>query len=517
MKPSTLKNLTHAHAWLGLIISGVLMVVFVCGTLSFFRHNIMQWDQHHNLAKALPDKIASSALVIEHIIANGHILPDDHGVYLSLPSAQRPYFEAYYEIEDADGGHQDQRQAFDAASAEPLAVNTDNYYLADMLYRLHIDLLLPGGRELVGVVSLLFLVLVMSGLLMQLRKLVSHFYQYRINKRKDTFLDGHNLIGVTTLPYTFIYALTGVMFNLGIVYQIGLAGAMFGGDVNRMFAVAGFSQPPAQEASGQPMPLANLDAVLASAQKQMPDYTPGYLNIDGFGDQNARVEVGMYREDQLVRWTNLTYQLESLALIKRSNPADNPVGATYFTLSSLHFGDFGGVSLQFVYFIIGLGCCYLILTGNLIWLEKRQGSKQQSARGLHIVRAMTIALSCGTLLAVALSFLGARFLPAAYARTDLLPWLFLAGIMLSLVHALFVTQARRTMVLQLCISALLFALCPLYDGIWALLGHPPLGPHLNDVWLVNLVLVMVALFCLRVARQHHVRTIQQQASVSDAL
>jgi hypothetical protein len=37
MKAVTLKNLAHAHAhaWLGIIISGVLMIVFFCGSMSF--------------------------------------------------------------------------------------------------------------------------------------------------------------------------------------------------------------------------------------------------------------------------------------------------------------------------------------------------------------------------------------------------------------------------------------------------------------------------------------------------
>lgn len=40
MNKDFLKRLTEAHSWLGLIISGLLFVIFFAGSISLFRHEI---------------------------------------------------------------------------------------------------------------------------------------------------------------------------------------------------------------------------------------------------------------------------------------------------------------------------------------------------------------------------------------------------------------------------------------------------------------------------------------------
>ena len=38
-----LKRITDAHSWLGLIISGLLFVVFFCGSIALYRAEINEW------------------------------------------------------------------------------------------------------------------------------------------------------------------------------------------------------------------------------------------------------------------------------------------------------------------------------------------------------------------------------------------------------------------------------------------------------------------------------------------
>lgn len=509
MNKSTLKNLTHAHAWLGLIISGVLMIVFVCGSISFFRHNIVQWDSQYLAPSPLLNETAPVSTVLDNIARKAHHIPAHHSLHIKLPSYEKPYYYTYFETETQDGHHIDHQLNFDAHTGEQLSTNSSQFYLSDMLYRLHISLLLPYGTEIVGVITLLFFVMVLSGICMVLKKLVSHFYQYRVKRTKDTYLDGHTLIGISSLPFTFIFALTGVMFNLSILLQAGFGFAVFKGNIPALIETAGFFDVPHVEYSGNTIDNSQVDIIIKKAQQAYPEHTIASVNIYAAGDEAGQVELEMRQDQHLIPNTHVVYALKDTDVVRQYNAISAPTAATYTTLSSLHFGDFGGITLKFIYFVLGLGCCYLILSGNLIWLEKREQRRQQSKRGLAFVKAMTLALSTGTLMAVACSFIGARFAPVEWSRIDLLPLVFLSAIVISLLHALFASMkrqaVRQAMIHQLLASAVLFAICPLYDLLQAIFGHIPYNYLLLDVILVNSMLLLVALFCFALGKYHYVK------------
>ncbi|MBE0369981.1 PepSY-associated TM helix domain-containing protein [Pseudoalteromonas aurantia] len=507
MNKTTLKNLTHAHAWLGLIISGVLMIVFVCGSISLFRHNIIHWDSQYHAPDPLSEQIVPISTILDKIATQEHNIPAHHGVLISIPQSDQPYYYTAFETETADGLHIDHQLNFDANTGQLLPYNGEDFYLSDMLYLLHISLLLPYGTEIVGVITLLFFVMVMSGICIVLKKLVSHFYQYRLNKNKDIYHDGHTLIGVSSLPFTFIFALTGVMFNLSIVLQAGFGFAVFKGDIPALIKTAGFFGQPNVEYSGNPVSNTHANTIIKDVQEKYPNHKIARLNFFAMGDENGEVEVRLIEHNALIPTTHVIYSLKDASLISEYHAQQAPTAATYTVLSSLHFGEFGGITLKFIYFILGLGCCYLILTGNLLWLEKRENNRQQSKRGLAFVKAMTLALSTGTLIAVACSFIGARFAPFSWTRTDLLPTLFFCAIGISLLHALFNSMQRKAirqaMVQQLLAAAVLFAICPFYDLIQVLFGHAPHPYLLLDVILVNCALLLVALFCFSLGKHQH--------------
>lgn len=506
MNKETLKQLTNAHAWLGLIISGVLMIVFVCGTISFYRTDVILWDQHHNVKKMVDEQFIPPSGIVQKVIDKRFNIPPDHPVALYLPNPTSPVYYVYFEIENEQGQHQRKNLTFNAyTGAEVPEESASNVYLGNMLYRLHIDLLLPFGRELVGIVSLLFFVVLLSGICIHLKKMFSHFYQYRIKKDKDMRLDGHNLIGVSSLPYTLMYALTGVMFNLSIVFQAGFGFTIFQGDIEQLAETAGFGHESTIERSGQAMNIELIDSIIANAEKQAaPNAEIKNININSFGDYNAQLEIGMIDEQALVTRTDLVYQLSDGSFVEKTSSLENPVTGTYEILSSLHFGVFGGKSLQLVFFVLGLACCYLILTGNLIWLEKREANRKQSQLGLRFVKAMTLALSVGCLWAVSLSFVATRFVPFEYIRTDFLPQVFAFGIFASLIHGYALNKAKKAMIQQLYLALALFALCPVYDLFNSVFGLA-INSVNTSVVMVNIILLAMAVFCWQLARYYRTK------------
>jgi uncharacterized iron-regulated membrane protein len=507
MKPTTLKNFTHAHAWLGLIISGILMIVFVCGSMSFFRENIILWNMQYDAPNITLDEQrqpVATSVIVQNIINQGHQLPHDHGVLITAPSKEQPYFVGYFEIETPEGAHVDINQSFDPYTGERLQLDQEHYYLGNMLYRMHINLMLPAvGTELVGIVSLLFFVMILTGSLMVLKKIISHYYRYRTTRNKDTYLDGHTIIGISALPFTFIYALTGVMFNLSIILQAGFGFAVFKGNVPALLETADFySAPIINELAGKPSDLSRLDEIIADAEQRHPNKHVHFVNIFAPHDANAQVEVALTQPLSFERITRLTYQLNSASLLKEYAPSQSATAGTYDVLSTLHTAEFGSMPLKVLYFLLGLGCCYLILTGNLIWLEKREQNRQQNQRGLHFVKAMTMALSCGTFIAVASCFLAARFAPQSLSQDSLLTPVFVVMLLGCLIHGWLGKHVRGTMLQQLYVAALLSLIPPIYDASQWFMGHTPPSYLLSDVMLVNSALCLFSAFCLILIKHH---------------
>jgi len=500
MNKQTLKQLTSAHSWLGLIISGALMIVFLCGSLSFFRSNIYSWEQYHQQDKSLPENILSPSDMTKIIIDRNYKIPIDHRVMLIFPTNESPQYQAFFSTEETDGSHKRYRLYFDPETGNELNKASQNYYLADFLYKLHIDLNIPAGTEIVGIVSVIFLVIIFSGILIHLRKLIKYFYQYRLTKAKDTYLDGHNLIGVTSLPYTFMYALTGVMFNLSILFQASFGYLVFQGDIDALSNTSGFVAPTNIEPSHEPMNWQALDKTIKHANQQLPGAKVYLAKIFGFGDENAQVELRLVDTSSITERLTLTYPLKNYQNVQSKHVTDNPVQGTYHILKQLHYGSFGGITLQFIYFFLGLGCCYLILSGNLIWLEKRALNRKQSQRSLALVSAMTLCLSIGTLISVALCFVATRFVPDTFARTEFLPYLFSAGLIFSFIHALAIKNSRKVMVQQAVFTAVLFATFPIYDTLIIILGGTTHGSLIN-LMFVNFVSLLVSAFCLAFAYQ----------------
>ncbi|WP_444997311.1 PepSY-associated TM helix domain-containing protein [Aliikangiella sp. IMCC44359] len=513
MNQQTKRQLTSAHSWLGLIISGALMIVFLCGTLSFFKSNIHAWEQYHHQEKKLPDDILSPADITKIIMDRNYNIPADHRVLLLFPTDESPQYQAFFSTEESNGTHKRYRLYFDPETGKELNNTSGRYYLADFLYKLHIDLNIPGGTQIVGIISLIFFVVVFSGILIHLKKLIKYFYQYRLKKSIHTYLDGHNLIGVTSLPYTFMYALTGVMFNLSILFQAGFGYLVFQGDIGELSKTSGFKSPTNIETSGEPMNWQAIDLTIDHANQQLPGAKVYLAKIFAFGDENAQVELRLVDTNSVTERLTLTYPLDDYLNFKQTHVMENPVQGAYHVLKQLHYGNFGGIALQFVYFFLGLGCCYLILSGNLIWLKKHAANrKENKQRSLAFVRAMTLCFSIGCMLSVAICFVATRFLPETFARVDTLPYLFSTGLIFSFFHTLLFRDSRQVMVQQALLSAILFAICPLYDLLQILLGGVTEGSLLNLI-LVSLVLSLTSVFCLLFAyqnRQIQISTTSQQ-------
>lgn len=84
-------------------------------------------------------------------------------------------------------------------------------------------------------------------------------------------------------------------------------------------------------------------------------------------------------------------------------------------LSILHFAQFGGRPMRWLYFIMGLAATVMIATGLVLWTTKRQRTQagRSSQTGYRIVEVLNVATVAGLPVGVAAFFWANRLLPMA--------------------------------------------------------------------------------------------------------
>ena len=501
MKKDSLKALTNAHAWVGLIISTLLFIIFFSGSLSLFRDDIHIWERDPYFATNSQSEGFSLDAVLSQVAKDYNV--DMHGHFsLSIPTVDMPITSLYFEekISEEESIFKDLL----LSSSGEFIGEGDNFRWALFLYKLHYNLHIPEvGLYFVGIVTLFFFVALLSGVVIHWRKIVSKFFQYRKDGKKDKLLDAHNLIGVMGLPFHIMYAFSGLVFNLLIIYQISYAVVLYGGDQKKLFKAAGVVNVHLDETNIN-MPIVGLDKLLIRAKASLGEVNVEKVLIDHFGDESSSVTFMGMDDSQFSTRKEATYHIASgRELYLTKDNYDNDLRGGLAVITSLHYGDFAGYSLRILFFILGIGTCYIILTGNLMWLKKKASlrKEKQNLVGLRIVHAMTTGGFIGTIFATAIGFICARVIAIDYVgRSDLIGYIFFACLFGAIIVSLTIKAQKQFAAIFLKITAVALAVVPALD--W-LLVSPGIIAMLKsgyyNVIVVEAMLLSLALFCWLIA------------------
>lgn len=514
MNRDSLKALTNAHAWVGLIISTILFIVFFAGSLSLFRDDIIAWERDPNFAVTEQGDNFVIDGVVSQVVKNYNIKEHTY-FFLSLPTAAQPLASLYFEENLTEDKHIDKHLII-SPKGEILG-DGDGFTWGNFLYTLHYDLHIPEvGLYFVGIITLFFFMALLSGVVIHWRKIISKFFQYRKDGKKDKLLDAHNLIGVMGLPFHIMYAFSGLVFNLIIVYQISYAVVLFGGDQTKLFEAAGVVDIH-QEETNIALPVQGLDKLLQTAKNSLGEVEITRMSIDHFGDESASVTFRGDDNSQFSTRKEVSYHIASeRELYLTKNNYDNDIRGGLAVIASLHFGDFAGYTLRILFFILGIGTCYIILTGNLMWIQKKLNLRieKQSLFGLRIVYAMTTGGFIGTIFATAVGFLCARILAVdQLERSDLIGYIFFACLFTAIAVSLMIKSQKQFAAIFLKVTAVILALTPIMDWLYVsqgIMAMLKLGYY--HVIIVEVMLLSLALFCWLIASRLFVNQVAEQES-----
>ncbi len=510
-----LKRITDAHSWLGLIISGLLFTIFFCGSIAIYRAEITQWavQPHYNFSEgnALPlSEIIKKAIEGQHFDAKEHLS-------LILPTEQKPYYSAYIDVVHEVGEKDYVSFIIDPVSGEKLN-HVEQFFLADFIYKLHYDLNFKAGSYIIGFVTLFFFFALISGILIHAKKLIASFFKYRTDQTKRSkLLDMHNVIGVMTLPFTLMYAISGLIFNLVIIYQIAFALVLYKGDQQALLDDAGYVaiKPVWKDKPWQDPAIDKVFNEISTRE----NYQASFVRMYNYGDESAIMYISGTMAQQIGGRFDIATELTTLNETVVNDPINsNVVRKGLQVVANLHFGNYAGYDLRLLYFVMGIGVCVLIVVGNLLWIDKKARQRVSSSRAIKIANAYTLTSTAGVILATIVAFILERVLPIDLNDRHLvLIYSFIGSLIMSAIYAAMIDNIKCCLANLLKASGFIGLALVLYDGIFYFnkiitLAYDSLTTAL---WTDGSILLL-SLFSLHISRSLKFRE-QQKIELTQAV
>ncbi len=415
MKSGFRQSMSWLHTWGGLTVGWVLYFVFITGTLGYFDTEIDRW-----MKPELPNSKASLEQSIA--VAKQRLEEKAQGAerWLISPPGNRetPYLRVFWQMpKNADGTPGPRgNELLDANTGELLSGRATGG--GQILYRMHYSLhYIPANISywIVGICSMFMLVAIITGIVIH-KKIFKDFFTFRSEKGQRSWLDMHNLLSVSALPFHFMITYSGLIFFMFTYVQLIVSGTYgFGEENKETFRKEFFSESNSHSTSGTDAPLANLAAMAAIAEAQWGPQQIRFLDIDHPGDANARVTIAHQIDSPLRSSPELVFNGVSGELLTDDVATSSAPHAVYETFIGLHEGLFANTSLRWLYFFSGLLGSAMIATGMILWSLKRRPAQLKKPGGpdfgYRLVESLNLGTVVGLPIAIAAYFWANRLLP----------------------------------------------------------------------------------------------------------
>jgi uncharacterized iron-regulated membrane protein len=400
---ATLRTFTTVHTWAGLVAGLALFVAFYAGAITVFHHDLQRWQA----PPAATGTLADMQRLLDDVLAR-HAEAREH-VGMMFPGDDSPQPIAYWQ--DAAGVWQ--YATLDNPAGSPRPPQTG---LSELVNELHYALGIPGiGTWLMGVVSLLYGVALFSGVLIHLPRLAKDLFALRPGHNlKRYWQDAHNVIGVLSLPFHIVFAVTGALLCLLFVVMTALNPLIFRGGLMAALPQA-MDTMPLTEKSTKDAPLGSIAhwharSIAVARERGLASFEPEYLKLRLAGNAASEVEITGAAPRSLAPLGAVALDASSGAVLRTQLPGERDANhATLATLYTLHFGEFGNAAVPWLYFLLGLGGAFLFYSGNLLWIESRRKRRQaEQGRGSWFLARLTVGACIGVCAAISAAFVAAQ-------------------------------------------------------------------------------------------------------------
>ncbi len=400
LSQARMKRMTAVHGWSGVLLGLLLYVVVATGTIAVFSEQIGRWSaggarEFPPLTGAIDDHVRKAAETVDPAFREDIAIWDGLGPDFNLffhthrlnpATNQQEDFGTFLRLDQATGAELERHDGF--VWTEPRI--WEKSALRNFLVDLHVQLYLPNpwGMILTGVLGLMMMAAVVSGILIHRHLLRDLFLAERPGGRLAGVRDRHALSATWSLPFAFLLAFTGSFLSFASTVGVPLVATVaFGGDqeamLNTLFEPAAAEDPT-------PRPLADLDRIRADAVTRSGGAEATFIDVSHYGRADSRVTVWHDPSQGALTYTQNLYEGTTGAFLGQRAPvghAPSVGGTLYGVMGPLHYGNFAGSLSQVIWGALGVAMCFVILSGFRIWVRRR--ADQALWRGFAIAVQVT--------------------------------------------------------------------------------------------------------------------------------
>ncbi|SHL36663.1 Uncharacterized iron-regulated membrane protein [Chryseobacterium carnipullorum] len=384
----TKKWSSKLHLWLGLSVGIIVFIVSLTGTLYVFKDEIQNSLRKEAIyVQKSSTSPLSIAVLKEKVSLELNEKYPLSAVEISLDK-NRSYRFSYYEKNKKGWNYFEEVKInklvyVDQYSGKILAVYDEKYSFFNILKYIHWSLLLNSewGKYVVGIPTVVFIFMLITGIVLwwpnnkKARKGRFWFSWENVKTWKRKNYDLHNVLGFYASFFALLISITGIYFAYPYVkntFNLALSGSL--------------EQPKEKDIkSPDSLMVKNASVYDLTAQqtrKLYPTSSSFRIPLNGKnkkGKELKNIPVTIYGEEGRFSERNaLIFDKYSGKLLaekphqKLSN-AEKYANANY----DIHTGSYFGLFGKILWFITGLICTSLPVTGFLVWWgkQKKQGKK----------------------------------------------------------------------------------------------------------------------------------------------
>jgi uncharacterized iron-regulated membrane protein len=390
-KPSfTKKWSAKLHLWFGLSVGIIVFIVALTGTMYIFKDEI-QGVLRKDVIYVKSETVLQHPLSIEVLKEKVSLEVNEKypvsAVEISLDK-NKSYEFIYYEKDKKAWNYFDEVKVnkliyVNQYTGQILGIYNEKYDLFPILKAIHWSLLLNSdwGKYVVGIPVVLFIIMLITGIILwwpqnkKMRKGRFSFDWKNVKTWKRKNYDLHNILGFYASFVALILSLSGIYFAYPWVknaFNFTLSGSL--------------ELPKEKEIKSPDSLLAKNNSVLdLTAQETRKLYSTSSsfrIPLNGKnkkGKDLKNIPVSVYGEDGKFAIRNqLVFDKYSGKLLsnkphQKLNNAEKYANANY----DIHTGSYFGIIGKIIWFITGLICASLPVTGFLVWLgKKKKGIKK---------------------------------------------------------------------------------------------------------------------------------------------
>lgn len=348
------------HSWAGIVTGVLLFIVCFSGAILVFKHEIDFWA---NPSLELPAITGQAAPVDTVLAAVARAYPGSRPESVELPTPSNPGY--YVFLRDTS----DARMKIAARGDTGTVLGAVESQLGQFIRMLHVFLFF-GPRWIVGALGVVMLVLIATGFFIH-RKIVKELFTLRWGHGYRLITsDLHNALGVWGLLFHIVIAFTGAWLGLAPLFERA-AGFVSGAPAAEKKAL--------KKTGARAAEMVSVDRLLEDARTAMAGFEPRRIALRNWGRPDATVRVQGGLSDHLASTATIVFSGATGEIRELKDPRERGFWSQVDgIMEPLHFGDFGGLWLKWLYFLLGLSPAFLSLTGTLMWIARRKQQRRRS-------------------------------------------------------------------------------------------------------------------------------------------